>query len=77
MDYLKTSLEYLISFIHPLSGTDCPPRHSKDCFCNPRDIKPLIKISDQCEPVRPKVFTKPKYDRNSPKTNTTNTSSDK
>lgn len=71
--------EYLISFIHPLSGAESHPRHSKDCFCNPREIKPLNKTSDDCEPVRPKVFTKPKYDRNTPKTNTntSNHSSDK
>ena len=62
--------EYLISFIHPLSGAEIHPRHSRDCFCNPREIKPLNKISDDCETVRPKVFTKPKYDRNTPKNNT-------
>jgi len=60
-------------------GAESHPRHSKDCFCNPREIKPLNKTSDDCEPVRPKVFTKPKYDRNTPKTNTntSNHSSDK
>ena len=68
--------ENLISFIHPLSGSRCCHRHSEDCFCYPRKLKPLNK-SDEREPLRPKVFTQPKYEQNVPKTNTTNNSSDK
>ena len=69
--------ENLISFIHPLSGSHCRHRHSEDCFCYPRKLKPLNEISDEHEPLRPKVFIQPKYKRDIPKTNNTNNSSDK